>query len=242
MRLWRGGMMPVVPLTARQTLIFDADDTLWENNVIFERVIDDFVDWLAHPTLDRPAIRRVLAEIEDANVVAHGYGSMVFLRSLAECFTRLTERPVGAAEQRRLDEFAAAFTSGQVELIPDVADVLDALAERHALHLMTKGVPDEQQRKIDASGLAAHFAAIDIVPTKDPDTYRRVVAERALDSAHTWMIGNSPKSDIIAARAAGLRAVFIPNANTWAHEEAELDPADEGILRLTKFGELVAHF
>ena len=107
---------------------------------------------------------------------------------------------------------------------------------------MTKGVPDEQQRKIDASGLAGHFRAIDIVPAKDPQTYRALLARRGLDAGRGWMIGNSPKSDIIAAREAGLRAVFIPNANTWAHEHADLDPADAGILQLETFADLRRHF
>jgi putative hydrolase of the HAD superfamily len=226
----------------RQTLIFDADDTLWENNVIFERVVDDFVDWLAHPTLEPAAIRAMLAEIEDANVLAHGYGSQVFLRSLRECFTRLTERPLATADEARMAEFTAAFTSGRVELIASVTEVLDELSTRHDLYLMTKGAPDEQQRKIDASGLAKHFAAVDIVPTKEPETYRRVVAERRLDADRSWMIGNSPRSDIVAARAAGLRAVFIPNANTWAHEHAELDAGDDGILHLGGFAELTNWF
>jgi putative hydrolase of the HAD superfamily len=229
-------------VTGRQTLIFDADDTLWENNVIFERVVDDFVAWLAHPTLEPAAVRAILAEIEEANVVAHGYGSKVFLRSLADCFAHLMQRPVGPAEEAQMARFTAAFRSGTVELLPSVVEVLDELGSRHDLYLMTKGVPEEQQRKIDASGLAKHFAAIDIVATKEPSTYREVVAARGLDPRRTWMIGNSPKSDIIAARGAGLRAVFIPNANTWAHEHAELDPSDEGILQLAAFGELVRYF
>jgi putative hydrolase of the HAD superfamily len=229
-------------IAGRQTLIFDADDTLWENNVIFERVVDDFIDWIAHPTLDPLAIRGLLAEIEEANIVAHGYGSRVFLRSLADCFTHLMQRPIGADEQIRFDAFADAFSHNRVELIGDVAGVLDDLATRHDLYLMTKGKPDEQQRKIDASGLDHHFLAIDIVPVKEPDTYRRIVADRGLDAQRTWMIGNSPKSDILAARAAGLRAVFIPHPNTWAHEHAELDPHDAGILEVATFGELVEHF
>jgi putative hydrolase of the HAD superfamily len=226
----------------RQNLIFDADDTLWENNVIFERVVDDFIDWLAHPTLDRAAIRAILAEIEDANIVSHGYGSQVFLHSLADCFTRLMERPVGPAEQARFATFADAFRHHEVELIRDVAEVLAELGGRYALYLVTKGKPDEQQRKIDASGLAHHFRAIDIVPVKEPQTYREIVGRRGLDPATTWMIGNSPRSDIIAARAAGLRAVFVPHPNTWAHEHAELDPADPHILQLEAFGDLVKHF
>jgi putative hydrolase of the HAD superfamily len=226
----------------RQTLIFDADDTLWENNVIFERVVDDFIGWIAHPTLEPAAIRAMLVEIEEANIVAHGYGSKVFLRSLSDCFTHLMQRPIGAAEQARFDAFADAFSHNKVELIGDVADVLDDLATRHELYLMTKGKPDEQQRKIDASGLDHHFLGIDIVPVKQPETYRRIVRERGLDPEMTWMIGNSPKSDIIAARTAGLRAVFVPHPNTWAHEHADLDPNDDGILTVATFGELTTHF
>jgi putative hydrolase of the HAD superfamily len=231
-----------VPTTSRQNLIFDADDTLWENNVIFERVVDDYIEWLAHPTLDRTEIRKILADIEEANIVSHGYGSQVFLRSLADCFTQLTERPVGELERARFDDFAAAFTSGEMELIPAVEDVLAELMTRHDLYLMTKGAPDEQARKIEASGLADHFTGIDIVPVKAPATYRRLVADRGLDPGRTWMIGNSPKSDILAARAAGLRAVFVPHPNTWAHEHADLDPADDGVLMVPSLAELPRHF
>jgi putative hydrolase of the HAD superfamily len=226
----------------KQILIFDADDTLWENNVIFERVVDDFVDWLAHPSLESADIRQILAEIEEANIVTHGYGSKVFLRSLADCFTHLMDRPLGTDDGEQMQRFRSAFSSGRVELLPEVTTVLDELSERHQLYVMTKGAPDEQQRKIDASGLAGHFIATDIVAAKDPQTYRDVVERRGLDADRTWMIGNSPKSDILAARAAGLRAVFIPNANTWAHENADLDPADDGILQLDTFGQLPRHF
>jgi putative hydrolase of the HAD superfamily len=228
--------------TERQTLIFDADDTLWENNVYFERVVDDYIEWLAHPTLDRAEIRRIIADVEEANIRAHGYGSQVFLRSLADAFTHITERPLDDAGRGRLAEFGAVFASGHVELIPSVADILTDLGTRHDLQLMTKGRPDEQQRKIDASGLAGHFAAIDIVPVKEPETYRDIVRTHGLDPERTWMIGNSPRSDIIAARAAGLGAVFVPHPATWAHEMAELDPTDAGILHVPSLAELPKHF
>ena len=227
--------------TARN-LFFDADDTLWENNALYERVIDDYLDWLAHPTFDRAELRRILAEVEEANIAAHGYGSRIFLRSLGDCFERLMQRPVGPDERARLDELGAAFTSGQVELIPSVATVLGELAGRYRLFLVTKGDVDEQQRKIDASGLAGFFEATEIVPVKIAETYRDLVARHALDAATTWMIGNSPRSDILPARAAGLGAVFIPNASTWAHEHAELDPADPGIVTLSSFTELTGVF
>ncbi|MBM0256691.1 HAD family hydrolase [Micromonospora sp. 4G55] len=223
-------------------LVFDADDTLWENNVVFERVIDDFLDWLAHPTLDRAQIRAVLDDIERANAVAHGYGSKVFLRSLGECLERLRERPATERERREIDELAAALVAHQVELMPGVADTLDALAGRYDLLLLTKGDREEQQRKLDACGLLHHFDAAHIVMEKDVDTYRWLAREHGFDPARAWMIGNSPKSDILPARAAGMNAVFIPNDNTWVLEHDELDPADEGVLRLTEFTDLLRYF
>jgi putative hydrolase of the HAD superfamily len=226
----------------RQTLIFDADDTLWENNVLFERVIDDFTQWLAHPTLEPGEVRAIIDEIERANTVAHGYGSTVFLRTLGDCFARLNDRPTTDAERAHIDELAHALVHGEVELIPSVAETLDELGRRHELLLMTKGAQDEQLRKIDVSGLGSHFAAVHIVSEKDVAAYRAIIGVHDLDPSRSWMIGNSPKSDILPARAAGMGAVFIPNANTWALEHAELDHGDEGVLHLSAFGELTDHF
>jgi putative hydrolase of the HAD superfamily len=225
-----------------QTLVFDADDTLWENNVLFERVIDDFMDWLAHPTLDTASIRSVFNDIEAANTVAHGYGSQVFLRSLGECFARLQERPATEAERREIDALAVALVEHRVELVPGVASTLADLGTRHDLLLLTKGQVTEQQNKVDISGLGHHFRSVHIVAEKNVATYRRLVREESLTPSETWMVGNSPKSDINPARLAGLNAVFLPNENTWILEHDDIDPADDGVLRLTRFPELLEHF
>lgn len=223
-------------------LVFDADDTLWENNVLFERVIGDFLAWLDHPTLDRVEIRAILDDIERANAVAYGYGSKVFLRSLGECLEKLRERPATVRERAEIEDLAAALVGQQVELMPGVAETLDDLATRHRLLLLTKGDQEEQQRKLDACGLLHHFGAAYIVREKDVDTYRWLAREHAFDPAAAWMIGNSPRSDILPARAAGMNAVFIPNENTWVLEDDELDPDDPGVIRLVAFPDLARHF
>ncbi|NLU71159.1 HAD family hydrolase [Streptomyces sp. HNM0575] len=227
---------------SRQVLVFDADDTLWENNVLFERVIEDFLDWLAHPTLDRRELRAVLDDIERANTVAHGYGTQSLLRSLADCVTRLRSRPATAREHAEIKELAAALVDDQVELIPGVAETLTALGERHDLLLLTKGDPDEQQRKIEMSQLAHYFREIGIVPEKNDATYRGLIETHGLTPATSWMIGNSPKSDILPARQAGMNAVFIPNPHTWVLEHGELDHSDAQVLHLKSFHELTRHF
>ena len=225
-----------------QVLIFDADDTLWEFNHLFERVIDDYLEWLAHPTHSTDEIRAVLLDIEAANAAAHGYGTQVFLRSLRDCFLHLNERPATDQEQAAIDALAVPLLEHHVTPLPGVVETLTVLGTRHRLLLLTKGATDEQQRKIDASALAPHFEHVHIVAEKDVDTYRHLAAHHGLDTAATWMIGNSPKSDVAPARAAGLRAVFIPNVNTWALEHTELDPDDDGILHLRAVTELLDHF
>lgn len=225
-----------------QVLIFDADDTLWEFNHLFERVIDDYLDWLAHPTRSPTEIRAVLLDIEAANAAEHGYGTHVFLRSLRDCFLHLNERAATDDEQSAIDALARPLLEHHVTPLPGVVDTLTELGTRHRLLLLTKGATDEQQRKIDASALAPHFEHVHIVAEKDVDTYRDLTRRHDLDPATSWMIGNSPKSDVAPARAAGLRAVYIPNVNTWALEHAELDPDDHGILELRTVVELLEHF
>lgn len=229
-------------MTTSQTLIFDADDTLWENNVYFKRVVDDYLEWVAHPTLSRSDIRGMLNDIEAANITTRGYGSRAFLHNLAECLEHLRGRPASETERQEIERLAAALVNHQIELMPGVADALDELSARHRLLLLTKGAREEQQRKIDASGLADHFDSVHIVAEKDADTYRELVRRLELPPATTWMIGNSPKSDIAAARAAGLNAVFIPHRHTWELEHVELDENDEHVLVLAEFLDLLQHF
>jgi len=225
-----------------QVLVFDADDTLWEFNHLFERVIDDYLEWLAHPTVPAADIRGVLLDIEAANATAHGYGSEVFLRSLRDCFQHLNERPATDDEHAAIDALAVPLLEHRVTPGPGVVEALTELGTRHRLLLLTKGATDEQQRKIDASELAPHFEHVHIVAEKNVETYRELARRHDLASDTTWMIGNSPKSDVAPARASGLRAVYIPTVNTWALEHAELDLADDGILQLAAFTELLDHF
>lgn len=226
----------------RRSLIFDADDTLWENNVLFERVVEDYLDWLAHPTMDRHQIRLILNDVEAANSKRNGYGARAFLGNLAETLERLTARPVTNAQRDEIESLATALLRHDIELMPGVTRVLTELGSRHDLYLLTKGELQEQQRKVDASGLATHFREVHIVPEKDVAVYVAVAEKHRLDPAATWMIGNSPKSDILPARGAGMNAVYIPHQFTWTLEYSDIDPDDERILHLPALPALLDHF
>jgi len=192
----------------------------------------------AHAALE--AARAVHRDVERANVAAHGYGTQVFLRSLRDCTQRLRERPLTPAEQAEIDLLSAALAWKELDLVPGVDEVLTELGSRHDLRLLTKGRPEEQHLKIEMSGLAHHFTTTHVVPEKDPQTYRTLVAELDLAPSRTWMIGNSPRSDVLAARAAGLNAVLVPHPSTWVHEHAEID--DPEVRTVGSLWELPALF
>ena len=226
----------------RQFLIIDADDTLWENNIYFERAFDEFFEFLAHSSMTAQEVRDVLDEIERTNAKIHGYGSMNFGRNLAECYRHLAERTISDADLATVISFAERILECPMEVIDGVAETLEYLAGRHDLTLFTKGHVDEQKLKIDRSGLGGFFQHTAIVKEKDAAAYRRLVAERGMDAAVTWMIGNSPKSDVNPALEAGLNAVFVPHAHTWVLEKQELRPGKGQLLVVEKFEDLREKF
>ena len=223
-----------------QTLLIDADDTLWENNIYFERVIASFISYLNHHTYTPEQVRQTLNVVERETILSHGYGLSSFAQSLVDCFKRLTPDPVTAEQIQRIHSFTRSIAEQEIELLPGVADTLAALATRHRLILMTKGNRAEQAGKLTRSGLASHFSAVEIVAEKDPPTYRKVIARHELAPHTSWMIGNSPKSDINPALAAGLHSVFLFHKDTWVLEHAALDPAPPGqrLIELDSFGKL----
>ena len=226
----------------RSFLIIDADDTLWENNIYFERAFEEFVAFLDHSSLTARQVRGVLDEIEDANNKIHGYGSLNFGRNLRQCYQRLAERDVREEDLKTVLGFAERILDCPMEVIEGVPETLAYLAPRHDLTLFTKGHPEEQKLKIDRSGLGGYFAHTAIVREKDAAAYRRLAEERGMAPERTWMIGNSPKSDINPALAAGLSAVFVPHAHTWVLEKQEIEPGKGKLLVVERFGDLRAWF
>ena len=234
--------MPQFP--SGQTLLIDADDTLWENNVYFEQAISAFISYLNHHEYSAAEVRQALNAVERETILSHGYGLSSFTRSLVTCFERLSPEPVTEEKAQKILGFARSIAEQEIELLPGVAETLAQLADRHHLILMTKGDQAEQADKLARSGLAPHFAAVEIVQEKDPATYREVIARHELTPHTSWMIGNSPKSDINPALAAGLHAVFLFHKNTWVLEHAGVDQAPPGqhLIELDSFAKLQTIF
>jgi putative hydrolase of the HAD superfamily len=229
---------------ANQTLLIDADDTLWENNIYFERAIASFISYLDHRVYAAEQVRERLNSVERATISARGYGLHSFRQSLVTCFEQLTDRPITPEKHARIVSFAESIADQEIELLPHVAETLADLSTRHRLILVTKGDPAEQTDKLSRSGLARHFSAVEVLPEKHHAAYRSLSAHHGCEATTTWMIGNSPKSDINPAFAAGLNAIFIPHDFTWALERENINhpPAGRHFLELAHFADMARHF
>ena len=221
-----------------QNLIFDADDTLWENNIYFLKAFDEFVEFLDHSRLSPAEVRAVLDEIEEVNRHIHGYGSLNFGRNMQQCYQRLCEREIRPDDLDAIMRLAERIMEQPVELIDGVPETLEYLAARHTLTLFTKGHPEEQKLKIERSGLARYFTHTAIVKEKNAPAYRDLAASRGFLPEVTWMIGNSPRSDINPALEAGLNVVFIPHRDTWVLEREPLRHGPGKLLCLDSFRQL----
>jgi putative hydrolase of the HAD superfamily len=167
-----------------------------------------------------------------------------FAKSLVKCFEQLSVEPLTSALQDKIRSFAHQIANHPMEFLPEVPETLAELATRHRLFMVTKGNITEQSGKVERSGLKEFFTAIEIVAEKQASTYQSVVEKYGLLRETTWMIGNSPNSDINPALEAGLHAVFVPHRNTWMLERGELRnaQANSRLLQVEGFSELRKHF
>src|SRR5215469_8464237 len=220
-------------------LLIDADDTLWENNIYFEQAIHAFITFLNHSRLSREEVRLVLDEVERLM----GYGSANFTKSLVETYRRLAEKDLQDEDIQQVRQFGDQIRSHPLQLLDGVRETLDYLSPRHDLILLTKGDVEEQKLKVERSGIEGFFRQVVIVQEKDVATYHRVLSEMQVDPQRTWMVGNSPRSDINPALATGLNAVYIPHPHTWRleHEEVKLE-GDGRLLTLDTFADMQTHF
>ncbi len=224
------------------TLFVDADDTLWESNVYFEAVVHTYCGLLEARGIAPDVAREALLAIERVRTKTHGYGIDNFRASLRAACRQL----VGDAcedDIREIDACCEGIRSQPMALLPEVDATLAQLASRHRLIMLTKGDPRDQHDKIERSGLARWFTALEVVKEKDPAAYALAIAHHDADPRTSWMIGNSPRSDVAPALAVGLGAVFIPHPATWV---LELDPLPDGpherLIVIDRFSRLTEHF
>jgi putative hydrolase of the HAD superfamily len=220
-----------------RNLVIDCDDTLWENNRFFMEAHEKFVRLMGTLGHDTERADALLLRLEMENVPRYGYGAGSQAMSMADVYRLLTPEP-DATVLAAIEDIGRDVFNHPVSLLPGVEDTLPKLHGRYRMAIYTKGNPDEQLGKIGRSSVKKYFQHVKVVPEKDPVAFRELLHELDMDPAETWMIGDSPRSDIMPALANGVRSVYIPFSMTWGLERHELPPS-ENIITIEAFDHLV---
>ncbi len=228
----------------RPTLIVDADDTLWENNIYYEQCIAAFVELMVERGFGWEEAERTVETVERERVPQVGYAPQEFARSLVFAYLRLCERHGRVVKDEVSNdvwEIGQAMIAYPIVLLDGVAETLARLSDHCRLLLLTKGDGETQESKLARSGLGHLFDGVHVVPEKDAGVIRGLVTQYNLRPERTWMVGNSPRSDINPALEAGVGAIYVPHPNTWKLEHEEITEP-ERVIVLNCFGELTALF
>lgn len=199
---------------------FDADDTLWQNEQYYKLTESHFRDLLSEFAEGEHVSERLL-EAEKRNLAHYGFGIKGFTLSMIETALEITEGRAPSSVISEILSIGRDLLSHPVACLPHARAALEALAGKYFLVLITKGDLFDQERKLAQSGLGDYFDAVEIVSDKTATTYRRIFGKHGEGPERSMMIGNSLKSDVVPAIAAGAWGVFVPHELTWVLEHVE---------------------
>ena len=220
-----------------ELIAFDADDTLWENETFFREIEANVGELLAEfCTPEAFSARCRVAEEE--NIPLYGYGLKGFALSMVEAAIDLSDGRVSGRTVGDILDAGKAMLRHPIDLLPDVEETLTALQGRYRLIVITKGDLYHQEHKIEASGLSPYFDAEHVVSEKDPALYRRIFEAEGPGPARSMMVGNSPKSDVLPALAAGAYGVYVPQPMAWERDAADIPADTPRFHRIARLGEL----
>ncbi len=220
-----------------ELLCLDADDTLWGHENYFQDAARRYHDLLGGFGPSSVSEQR-LAQVEDRNLHLYGYGVKGFTLSMLETALEIAGDDLPAAIVRQILAIGRDLLRHPIAALAGVVETLPVLARRARLVLVTKGDLFHQESKLAASGLGDHFEGVEIVSEKTPQVYLKVFTRHGAAPERTAMVGNSLRSDIWPALAAGARAVHIPHEVEWEHERAADPEGEARFTRLAAFDEL----
>jgi putative hydrolase of the HAD superfamily len=219
------------------TIGIDADDTLWQSEHFFKLTEAHFANLLSDYA-ERADLAARLLEAEKRNLQFYGFGTKGFILSMIETAVEVTNGQVPASIIQDILKAGHEMLGHPILPLPQVQETLESLSKIFRLVLITKGDLFDQERKLAQSGLGEFFHGIEIVSDKNPHTYKRIFDQHGDGPDRAVMVGNSLKSDIMPAIAAGCWGVFIPHALTWEFEHTEVPTDHPRFKQLDHFAEL----
>jgi len=221
-------------------IAFDADDTLWDNEHLYMRA-EGHLQQILLPNCQPEKTTSILHRIDIANLPDFGYGIKAYTLSMIETALEASAGRITADELRQVVDLAREMLHAPVELLPYAQECVQALFKTHPLMLITKGDAHDQASKLARSGLQEYFSQVEIVADKTHAIYADIFKRHRLVPERLLMVGNSLRSDILPVIELGGQAIYVPNRNTWAHENTPPSDIHQGRYHeISHLGELAA--
>lgn len=222
-----------------KVIAFDADDTLWDCQSWFDEVEHKCCELLS-PWATAREVSEGLFATERKNLSLTGYGTKAFTLSLVENAVRVSHEQLTGDIVMKLLMLGQDLLRFPTTPLPEVEETLRRLAEKrhYRLVVFTKGELMDQEGKLRRSGLEQYFSHVETVSNKTEKEYRQLCENLDVAPEQTLMVGNSFRSDIAPALAAGAWAVHIPYHVVWELEKSEEFP-HERLRKISHFGELL---
>jgi len=217
---------------------FDADDTLWINEPLYQETERIFCE-IVEPYFPVEATHEELFKTEMQNLEMFGFGAKGFILSLIETALRVTDNKITAQEISRIIEIGKELLNQPIVLLEDVENVLQKLKPYYKLILATKGDLLDQERKLVRSGLAKYFHHIEIMSDKHEDNYKKLIKHLEIEPEEFIMIGNSIKSDILPVVNIGAKAIYVPYETTWLHEKMHEEADNNKFVTVDKLADVL---
>ena len=196
---------------------FDADDTLWHNEIYYQDAQSKLKMILSNWAQPED-VAETLNEIELRNLPLYGYGVKAFVLSMIETAYLLSEGLIRGDAVEKIMAIGRSMLGAEIMPHNHVIDTLQALSGKYPLMVITKGDLLDQTSKIERSGMRDYFALVEVVNDKTPASYLNVLNRHHLNPINFLMVGNSLRSDILPILQLGGTAVHIPAETTWEHE------------------------
>ena len=222
-----------------KVIAFDADDTLWDNEIYFKKVEAEVCRMMASfGTAEE--ISDALFQVEMDNMPDYGYGAVAFTMSLIENAIKFSKGNILANDIGKIIELGRTLVHLKATPLHGVVETLKAIQKTslYQLVVFTKGELLTQENKLKRSGLLSYFDKSIIVSDKKEQEYRNLCNEMHIVPEQLLMVGNSLKSDILPALNIGAYGVFIPYTVMWQHEVIE-HFEHERMAQVSEFSDLL---
>jgi putative hydrolase of the HAD superfamily len=223
-----------------KVIAFDADDTLWDNEIFFQQTEKRFFE-LLEEYLPQHSVARELLQTEIKNIPLYGYGIKAFILSMIETAIRVSDKTINVSVVEKIISFGQELLEKPIQKLEGVDEVLAVLRQRYRLVVATKGDLLDQERKLKKSGLEHYFHHTEIMSEKGEADYRKLIKHLDIHPSEFMMVGNSIKSDILPVLAIGGHAFHIPYHVTWGHEKIEKRVEHDNFREVSNIRELLQH-